>query len=63
MGIEAAGLAQDAPEARGCAYPDMIFIPGGTFRMGSDRDYPERRRERCRSRMVASVRSAGEPEF
>src|SRR6188768_1672869 len=21
--------------------PDMLFIPGGTFRMGSDRHYPE----------------------
>ena len=21
--------------------PDMMFIPGGTFRMGSDRHYPE----------------------
>ena len=23
------------------AHPDMIFIPGGTFRMGSDQHYPE----------------------
>ena len=22
-------------------YPDMIWIPGGTFRMGSDKHYPE----------------------
>jgi formylglycine-generating enzyme required for sulfatase activity len=22
-------------------HPDMIWIPGGTFRMGSDRHYPE----------------------
>jgi formylglycine-generating enzyme required for sulfatase activity len=24
-----------------CSYPDMVLIPGGTFRMGSDRHYPE----------------------
>src|SRR5689334_18736868 len=24
-------------------FPDMIWIPGGTFRMGSDRHYPEER--------------------
>ena len=24
-------------------FPDMVWIPGGTFRMGSDRDYPEER--------------------
>jgi formylglycine-generating enzyme len=24
-------------------FPDMIWIPGGTFRMGSDKDYPEER--------------------
>jgi formylglycine-generating enzyme required for sulfatase activity len=24
-------------------YPDMVWIPGGTFRMGSDRHYPEER--------------------
>ena len=41
MSIEAAGLAQGAPEARGSAYPGMIHIPGGTFRMGSDKHYPE----------------------
>jgi formylglycine-generating enzyme len=23
------------------ALPDMIFVPGGTFRMGSDKHYPE----------------------
>ena len=37
--LEAAGdagadLSRDPP-------PDMIWIPGGTFRMGSDKDYPE----------------------
>jgi formylglycine-generating enzyme len=31
-----AGPAQAAP-----AQPNMIWIPGGTFRMGSDRHYPE----------------------
>src|SRR5260221_11290342 len=25
--------------------PDMIWIPGGTFRMGSDKHYPEERPE------------------
>src|SRR3954451_13007493 len=24
-------------------FPDMIWIPGGTFRMGSDKHYPEER--------------------
>jgi len=24
-------------------FPDMVWIPGGTFRMGSDKDYPEER--------------------
>src|SRR5688500_1953654 len=24
-------------------YPDMVWIPGGTFRMGSDKHYPEER--------------------
>src|SRR6516165_6442706 len=23
------------------SYPDMVRLPGGTFRMGSDRHYPE----------------------
>src|SRR5262245_36834794 len=26
---------------RGSAHSDMVFVPGGTFRMGSDRHYPE----------------------
>jgi formylglycine-generating enzyme required for sulfatase activity len=34
--------AQDASvEGRTEARPDMVWIPGGTFRMGSDRHYPE----------------------
>src|SRR6476659_2558222 len=24
-------------------FPDMVWIPGGTFRMGSDKTYPEER--------------------
>src|SRR6188474_3064095 len=28
-------------EQRDHPHPDMLFIPGGTFRMGSDRHYPE----------------------
>ena len=24
-------------------FPDMVWIPGGTFRMGSDKHYPEER--------------------
>ncbi len=27
--------------ARHQSHPDMVFVPGGTFRMGSDRHYPE----------------------
>jgi formylglycine-generating enzyme len=27
--------------ARAAPGPDMVFIPGGTFRMGSDKHYPE----------------------
>jgi sulfatase modifying factor 1 len=27
--------------SRDIAFPGMVFIPGGTFRMGSDRHYPE----------------------
>src|SRR3569832_2894182 len=34
--------APSADQARGGDEPDgMIFVPGGTFRMGSDRHYPE----------------------
>src|SRR5260370_37680977 len=31
----------DAPTTSEPSHPDMIRIPGGTFRMGSDRHYPE----------------------
>ena len=34
----------------------MIWIPGGTFRMGSDKDYPEE--ARMRRRHVVSRKSA-----
>src|SRR6187200_2171535 len=33
-----AGLTELVPP-----FPDMVWIPGGTFRMGSDKDYPEER--------------------
>ena len=32
-------MLADAP--RNAALSDMVFVPGGTFRMGSDRHYPE----------------------
>src|SRR5271156_5876162 len=31
----------DAPTREEPSHPDMEWIPGGTFRMGSDRHYPE----------------------
>ena len=31
----------DAPTIAAPPHPNMIWIPGGTFRMGSDRHYPE----------------------
>ena len=34
-------LMRDAPGTP--PFPDMVWIPGGTFRMGSDRHYPEER--------------------
>src|ERR1700745_1291499 len=34
-------LHSAAPDA--VSLPDMVRIPGGTFRMGSDTDYPEER--------------------
>src|SRR5678815_1475314 len=33
--------ATDAPGPP--PFPDMVWIPGGTFRMGSDKHYPEER--------------------
>jgi formylglycine-generating enzyme len=33
--------AVNADQAAGTARPGMVFIPGGTFRMGSDNHYPE----------------------
>jgi sulfatase modifying factor 1 len=36
-----ATAAQTAPGP--APFPDMVWIPGGTFRMGSDKHYPEER--------------------
>src|SRR5690348_16446565 len=33
--------ADTAPQLGAADHEDMIWIPGGTFRMGSDRHYPE----------------------
>ena len=35
------GTATTAQRSEGLTHPNMIWIPGGTFRMGSDRHYPE----------------------
>ena len=35
------GTATTAQRSEGSTHPNMIWIPGGTFRMGSDRHYPE----------------------
>ncbi len=37
----AAEQPPDGHPREGRSYPDMVLIPGGTFRMGSDRHYPE----------------------
>src|ERR1700752_4580471 len=34
---------QPAPQKVEAPFPDMVWIPGGTFRMGSDKHYPEER--------------------
>ncbi|MFZ2069629.1 MAG: formylglycine-generating enzyme family protein [Xanthobacteraceae bacterium] len=34
-------VADSAQRSEGLTHPDMIWIPGGTFRMGSDKHYPE----------------------
>ena len=34
-------VADGAQRSEGATHPNMIWIPGGTFRMGSDRHYPE----------------------
>ena len=38
--------ASEAPSASApgpAPFPDMVWIPGGTFLMGSDKHYPEER--------------------
>src|SRR5262245_806045 len=37
----ASGQRRDGAGREPSSHPDMIFIPGGTFRMGSDKHYPE----------------------
>jgi len=37
------GAQGPAPAPGEPPYPDMVWIPGGTFRMGSDKHYPEER--------------------
>lgn len=34
-------VTDGARRSEGATHPNMIFIPGGTFRMGSDKHYPE----------------------
>src|SRR5262245_30423259 len=36
-------VVEPPPAAGVPPFPDMIWIPGGTFRMGSDQHYPEER--------------------
>src|SRR5262245_30329141 len=38
--IQPTELERRSPDA---AFPDMVWVPGGTFRMGSDKHYPEER--------------------
>ena len=40
----AAGVDRNGSDAPGPPpFPDMVWVPGGTFRMGSDKHYPEER--------------------
>jgi formylglycine-generating enzyme len=39
--MSASGIAIPAKRREEPARPNMIWIPGGTFRMGSERHYPE----------------------
>ncbi len=41
MGFTAAASNSDRPGARGPAPKDMVWVPGGEFRMGSTQFYPE----------------------
>jgi formylglycine-generating enzyme required for sulfatase activity len=38
---DARTIASPAPQESQPPFPDMVWVPGGTFRMGSDRHYPE----------------------
>ena len=39
----ASGAASSVEPPGPAPYPDMVWVPGGTFRMGSDKHYPEER--------------------
>ncbi|HXT82589.1 MAG TPA: formylglycine-generating enzyme family protein [Acetobacteraceae bacterium] len=41
MGELTIGAASPDMSVEDCPHPDMVWIPGGMFRMGSDRHYPE----------------------
>ena len=45
------------PSADSAPFPDMVWIPGGTFRMGSDKHYPEERPRAPRHRRRVLDRS------
>src|SRR6185312_17096273 len=40
-GSEADRRHADPAASTDASFPDMVWIPGGAFRMGSDRHYPE----------------------
>jgi formylglycine-generating enzyme required for sulfatase activity len=41
MSVQAFIQRRDVVDPDDFSHPDMVWIPGGTFRMGSDRHYPE----------------------
>ena len=41
MDLPSPGLEHDDPSSKDNRTNDMVWIPGGTFRMGSDDHYPE----------------------
>src|SRR6516162_1303163 len=43
--VDSSAVSVERPQ--GTAPPDMIFIPGGTFRMGSDKHYSEEAPAHC----------------